>query len=259
MDDYDHIEYRQSENRAQTAMTSALNDPARFKPFEERNIRSDLDFTTIKSQIVGRYRTKYRNVFLMKGPQDILIYQQWIGLVKPKTIIEFGTYSGASALWLSDTCQLNGFKSKIVSVDIDPTLIDKRVKDLVASSGADVSFVQGDCNEIEKIFSPSFLANLEHPVAIIDDAHCNTGGVLKFFNEYLVPGDYIIAEDTHPEVPKNTIFDINEDAFEKTGDGKFRAVEDFCRTFKGSYAVDTYFADFLGYNYTWNSWIRKMQ
>ena len=155
-------------------------------------------------------------------------------------------------------CQLNDLKCKIVSVDIDPTLVHKRVKDLVASSGADVSFVQGDCNEIEKIFSPSFLANLEHPVAIIDDAHCNTGGVLKFFNEYLVPGDYIIVEDTHPEISNNTIFDITKDTYEKAGDGKIREVKKFCLTFKGSYAVDTYFADFLGYNYTWNTWIKKM-
>ena len=35
----------------------------------------------------------------------LTIYQQLIQDLKPKTIIEFGTYEGGSALWMNDICK----------------------------------------------------------------------------------------------------------------------------------------------------------
>ena len=250
----DQTDYKGHVRVMEKAMSSALTGSERFIALNQRKVHSELTYDRIRLQNRARYFTKYRDVFLMKGPEDLLIYQQWLQAVKPKTILEFGAFSGASALWFTDICRLNDFKCKIYSVDIDITLIDEKVRKLTSD---DVTFVQGDCYKVEEIFTPSLLSSLEHPVALIDDVHHNTFGILEFFHKYLVSGDYVIVEDTHPSIPLYARIDADD--YEQAGDGKFQEVKKFCQSFDGSYAVDTFFADFLGYNCTWNTWLRKMK
>ena len=52
---------------------------------------------------LGKYATVWRGVNLMKDALDMVIYQQLMWDVRPKTIFETGTYTGACALWMADT------------------------------------------------------------------------------------------------------------------------------------------------------------
>ena len=45
------------------------------------------------------------------------------------------------------------------------------------------------------------MANVTHPLVLIDDVHINTPGILNYFHQFLKPGDYIIVEDTCPNSP----------------------------------------------------------
>jgi len=88
----------------------------------------------------------------MKDCFDLIIVQQLLWEVKPQTVIEIGAYKGGSALWAADMMKMFGLKSRVLSIDIDLSLLDP-----VARECADVTFIQGDCNEIEKSFPEELL------------------------------------------------------------------------------------------------------
>ena len=83
----------------------------------------------------------------MKDPLDLTIIQQLLWELKPQTVIEFGAFRGASALWTADMLKLFGCQSRVISVDIDLSLLDAEAK-----SSPDVEFIEGDVFQLEKCF-----------------------------------------------------------------------------------------------------------
>jgi cephalosporin hydroxylase len=63
------------------------------------------------------WKTHYRGVPVIKNPLDLWIYQEIISEVKPKLIIETGTWKGGSALYLADLCNMLecGY---VISIDV---------------------------------------------------------------------------------------------------------------------------------------------
>ena len=96
--------------------------------------------------------TTWRGLPLWKDCFDLIIVQQLLWEVKPQTVIEIGAYKGASALWTADMIKMFGLKSRVLSMDIDLSLLDP-----VARECPDVTFIQGDSNEIEKSFPEELL------------------------------------------------------------------------------------------------------
>ena len=88
----------------------------------------------------------------MKDPLDLTILQQLLWELKPRTVIEFGAYKGGSALWLADMLKMYGCQSRVVSIDIDLSLLDAEAKE-----SKDVEFIQGDSSKIEQFFPEEFL------------------------------------------------------------------------------------------------------
>ena len=84
----------------------------------------------------------------MKDPLDQTILQQLLWELKPRTVIEFGAYKGGSALWIADLLKLFGCQSRVVSIDIDLSLLDAE-----ARKSSDVEFIQGDSFQVEKVLS----------------------------------------------------------------------------------------------------------
>ena len=78
--------------------------------------------------------------------------QQLLWEVKPQTVIEIGAYMGGSALWVADMLKMFGIKSRVLSMDIDLSLLDP-----VAKKYPDVTFIEGDSNDIEKYFPEELL------------------------------------------------------------------------------------------------------
>ena len=73
----------------------------------------------------------------MKDPLDQTILQQLLWELKPRTVIEFGAYKGGSALWIADMLKLFGCQSRVVSIDIDLSLLDAE-----ARKSSDAEFIQ---------------------------------------------------------------------------------------------------------------------
>ena len=88
--------------------------------------------------------------------------------------------------------------SIVYSMDIDPTLLDEKVKRHAPSN---LKFLQGDTAALEKTFSSSFMSECARPLVIVEDSHNNFPNILDYFHPFFKTGDYLIVEDSNPFVP----------------------------------------------------------
>ena len=102
--------------------------------------------------ILGKWQTCWREVDMWKDPLDLVIVQQLLWELKPRTVIEFGAYKGGSALWTADMLKMFGCKSRVISVDIDLSLLDPEAK-----KSLDMKVIEGDIMQVEKLFPEEFL------------------------------------------------------------------------------------------------------
>ncbi len=161
---------------------------------------------------------QWKGLPLFKTVYDFSLYPMLLWALKPATIIELGSGTGASAVWLADIAAMAGVGAELYSVDlVKPALQHDRVH-----------FIEGDCQAIERVFDAQFLSTAPHPWLLIEDAHVNVVGVLAHFHQYLTPGDYAIVEDSAE---------------------KQEEIRRFLAQAPG-YKVDTYYTDFFGRNAT---------
>lgn len=155
---------------------------------------------------------------LFKTVHEIAMYPMLIAELQPRTIIELGSGSGASAIWLADVADCHAVKSSIISIDWRPVdVTDSRV-----------TFLNGDIAGLAGLLDPH-LASLQHPWLVIEDAHAHVAQVLGYFDQHLHPGDYMIIEDSLLKRSK---------------------LLEFCRAAGNRYRLDTLYLDLFGQNTT---------
>ena len=81
----------------------------------------------------------------------------------------------------------------------------------------------------------------------MEDAHVNQIGVLEHFDKYLQSGDYVVVEDTNPNM--NAL--VGQGAFEELGWDEFgpvklNALKEFMKDKSDKYVVDQRYTDFFG-------------
>ena len=96
--------------------------------------------------------TCWRGVSILKDPLTLTTNQQLLWELKPPTVIEFGAWKGGSALWTADMLKMFECKSRVISIDIDLSMLDA-----VARESPDVEFIEGDLFNVEKCFPEDFL------------------------------------------------------------------------------------------------------
>ena len=250
--------YHEFTQKFKVALDSALNSPDRFQPLSKREERSDLSLAVLKAQYRGKYLTLHRGVQILKTPEDLLVYQQMFWHIKPRTVIELGTFAGGSAIWMGDMFKTLELDCHCYSVDYDHSLLPDEARRMKPDN---VTFLLGDCRVIDETLTPKMLSELPHPMIIIDDAHVNTFNNLCYFHKYLQVGDYIVVEDTSPDMPLHPGMGLCSD-FEQVGNtDKLEELKKFVAKNEEEYAVDSYFTDFYGYNCIshWNAIIRRMK
>ena len=213
----------------------------RFFNIKERNFFSIISY--FSHNFVTEYANKikdtkwnlfkWKDLTLMKDPMTLSIYLQLLQDVKPKTILEFGTYEGGSSLWMKDMAKSLGFECEIFTFDFN----ENNVK---LSQDDDINFYCLNNYDIKKfvVDNKNLLSNLESPILVVEDSHENVMELLTEIDQFLSKDDYLIVEDT-----------IDEQ--------KYQQMLEFLENDK--YEVDTYYCDFWGYNNTWNfnSFLRK--
>jgi len=180
----------------------------------------------------------YRGVRAYKCPFDLAIYTQLLSDLKPRTIVEFGSNMGGSALWLADTIESLGLHgTKIFTLDIIymHEYEDPRIR-----------FIQCDVGDIGRYMPRHIVDSWEKPILFIDDAshqYKHSLNILHFFDEVSSVGDYIIVEDG--------IISIM-DAEEQYEGGPHRAIHEFIAKRGEEFLIDRKRCDYFGYNVTWN-------
>jgi cephalosporin hydroxylase len=162
---------------------------------------------------------RWRDMPLLKTVFDFAIYPALIAELRPRTIFEIGSGAGGSAVWFADHMAFGGIEGRVHSVDL--------VK--AGLQHPNVSFHQGDCSDPERLFDPELLNAEPHPWLVVEDAHHNVAAVIERMHEFVLPGDYLVIEDSEVKRP-----DIRK----------------FLGSHPGNYLVDTRFTDFFGRNAT---------
>ncbi|MEZ5785858.1 MAG: CmcI family methyltransferase [Xanthobacteraceae bacterium] len=207
-----------------------------YRP-EGRNWGVDLPLRAVESIQVGALQYNYRGIPMLKSPFEVALYQLLIWNVKPRTIIEIGSFRGASALWFADmmrNCDING---TVVSIDIEPPPPPE--------PRGNVHFLEGDANALDATLGADMLAGLQRPLIVIEDStHTSetTGAVLEFFAPVLRSGEYIVIED-------GVVSDLGK--AHHFNDGPGLAISRFLRDHP-EFEIDSAFCDFYGHNFTGN-------
>jgi cephalosporin hydroxylase len=198
----------------------SLREMGRFVDyFDRRSFAGGLprQNTLVYSQ-GGAAPLRWNGLPMMKTVWDYALTSLMVQEIRPGTIIELGTASGASAMWYADTQKSFGIKPNVITVDR-----------ICARRGHDgVRFLQGDVEEIENCLTGDFLENQPRPWIVVEDTHCNIGGILRYLHQFLMKGDYICIEDADAECELAL----------------------FLASHQSRYKVDTHFTDFFGHNAT---------
>ena len=251
--------YKTTRNRLDTELNNLLTCTDRFQSINKREDRCDMPLEAVKANSKGRWYVTYKGCNLICSPEDYVLYHQLFWYLKPQTVIELGTCEGGSAIWFGDQLQLLGTQGHVYSMDLDLSLLGEGAKTLNPDN---VTFLQGDCNEIEKTFTPEMLSKLPHPWVIVEDAHVNLSGTLGYLHNYMKEGDYLVVEDTNPYIPREIgVLATMFDSIPLAGPQKLEELKVFLRKHDEFYAVDSFFTDFYGYNcsWMWHGFIRRMK
>ena len=226
-------------------LTAALTLPTTAPPStDQRSWHTSLPRPTLLRMQQSLHNYQYRGVPLLKNPFDLALYPTLLWKLKPLSIIEIGSKSGGSALWLGDLLNSFGIDGHVYSLDI--------VK-VEAVSHPRVTFLEADGRALGETLSPEFLQTLPRPWLVIEDAdhaYETSSAVLKFFDPWLQAQEYIVVED-------GIISDLSEIA--DCNSGPHRALKEFLSQHRGQYDIDADYCDFFGYNLTWctNGFLRK--
>ena len=176
-----------------------------------------IPFTTsqgLHSVITWKEKSIYKTAF------DLTIYSMIIQEVKPDIIIELGSGSGGSAVWLADTAAALGLDTHVYSYDINKPLVDHKK----------VTFIEHDLNEINKENQLPCWEHFKGKKIIIEDAHVNLKNILHLFDTILKKDDYLIIEDSVKS--------------------KKAVISNFMNEKESKYKLDQFFLDFFGTNIT---------
>ena len=198
---------------------------------------------TIQTGILGY---TYRGIKTYKCPFDLAIYSELLSDLRPRTIVEFGSNMGGSALWLADT--LDALKLS------DTRLYTLDIEFMHQYSDPRVRFVRCDIGDIRSHLSEEMISSWQRPLLFIDDAshqYRHSLNILKFFDEISKAGDYIIVEDG--------IISIMDAEGQYEG-GPHRAIHEFLAGRGAEFVIDRKRCDYFGHNVTWNvdGYIRRV-
>ncbi len=137
--------------------------------------------------------THFLGVGMMKCPNDLWMYQALMTKHRPVTVIETGTYQGASALWFAYLMDMLGIDDgRIFTVDFE----DHRNNAQVLHPR--ITFLAG--NSVDPALVEAIKAEIEGPVLVCLDSDHSAEHVRKELELYAPlckVGDWLVVEDTN--------------------------------------------------------------
>lgn len=156
--------------------------------------------------------TTWLGVPVQKLPLDLWIYQEIVFETRPELVIETGTASGGSALFLASLFDLLGC-GRVVSIDIK--------EPLERPTHERISYLLGSSVSIEIIEQVQEQAQGARSVMVVldsDHGHEHVLEELRRYSPLVTPGDYLIVEDTNLN---------GNPVYQEFGPGPAEAVQEF--------------------------------
>ena len=161
----------------------------------------------------------WKEIPIYKTVFDLAIYPMMLQEIKPDIIIELGSGSGGSAIWLADTAAALGINTHIYSFDINKPEIKHD----------NVTFIKQNLNKINQNNKPECWERFIGKKIILEDAHVNLKEILFLFDNILEKDDYLIIEDSEQ---------------------KQEIISNFLNKKETKYKLDQFYLDFFGTNIT---------
>jgi len=183
--------------------------------------------------------TTFLGVTTLKSVSDMWNYQEIIAELKPSLLVEFGTRHGGSALYFAMVLSAINAKCKVLSVDVDHSLVSPLTRnhaniELMLSSSTDQK-VRERIRELRRQYAgPVFF--------ILDSDHSkdHVFAELMLVKDVTLAGDYVIVEDSningHPVLPR-------------FGPGPYEAIQAYEQRFPGDYEHDEHRENKFGFTF----------
>lgn len=142
----------------------------------------------VEASLEARHR---QNAYgTMKIKEDLEQYKKIIEEMKPGIIIEFGTFSGKSALWFA---QVSG--KPVVTVDTDARNIERSSRKGWAGW---VQFIEGSSTDADVMERVHYLAWKRNPLLVLDSDHAahHVLSEMLAYQDMVEPGGWMVVEDT---------------------------------------------------------------
>lgn len=179
---------------------------------------------------------RYRGVPCLKSPLDLAIYLRLIDEVRPRTLIEIGSFAGGSALLFRDVGRMLEIPLRVVSIDLQPP----------GDYFDGIRFLQGNIAALALVFAENALYGLPRPWLVVEDsAHTAQAcrAALDFFAGVLRENEWLVMED-------GVLSDLGMG--ERYGGGPNTAIAQFFDEHADVFQVGTQYCDMFGVNATYN-------
>ena len=98
----------------------------------------------------------------MKDCMTLNLVHNLFYYLMPKTVLDFGSWSGASAMYYADQLELLGVKDfKVFSYDVSHSYLHPKAK-----ADGRINYIKASLEDYKELFNPEFLETLEHPVFV---------------------------------------------------------------------------------------------
>lgn len=131
--------------------------------------------------------TTFLGAGVMKSANDLWSYQEIMHQLRPRTVIETGTYAGGSALWLACLSDMLDLDCRIYTIDI---------QDFRQCDHRKITFLHGDSTD--PVLARQLEEQIEGPLLVILDADHSAEHVYKelcLYGPMTHVGDRITVED----------------------------------------------------------------
>ncbi len=130
---------------------------------------------------------RWRGMPLMKNVFDFAMYPVLIAELRPRTVFEDRLRPGRQRHLVR---RQSGDSAASTAGSIRSIWSRSRANIRASTSIRAIAPIP------QRLFDPDLLRSAPHPWLVVEDAHHNVAAVLEQFHEFLVPGDYLVVEDS---------------------------------------------------------------
>ena len=138
------------------------------------------------------HRSRWLGTATLRNPLDLWIYQEIIVETRPDLIVETGTHSGGSALYLASICDLAG-RGEVLSIDINPARDDY-------PSHPRITYIGGrSSTDPDIVAQVAARSDGRRTMVILDSEHAqrHVAAELDAYAALVSPGCYLVVEDSN--------------------------------------------------------------